>query len=238
MITSPDNEKVKTLRKLLGQKKHRYQMRQYVVECVTADRIAEMKNVSHVYTSDESYGSDTLPVTQVSADILRKLATTESAPPYLVVLDMAIQQTLPAPGRFVYADSIQDPGNLGTIVRTAAAFGYDGVAFGSGTVDPYSPKTVRSSAGCVTEIPLYRVEPDALGEHCVIVSDIKGTPLDDFTPPRDFVIVFGNEAAGASREMMDRADARVAIPTRVDSLNVAVAAGVLLHALSRDVKRK
>jgi tRNA G18 (ribose-2'-O)-methylase SpoU len=85
----------------------------------------------------------------------------------------------------------------------------------------------------VTEIPLYRVEPDDLGEHCVIVSDTRGTPLDDFTPPRDFVIVFGNEAAGASREMMDRADARVAIPTRVDSLNVAVAAGVLLHALSK-----
>ena len=94
-------------------------------------------------------------------------------------------------------------------------------------------QTVRSSAGCVTGIPLHRVEPDDLGKHCVIVSDVRGTPLDDFTPPGDFVIVFGNEAAGASREMMERADARVAIPTRVDSLNVAVAAGVLLHALSR-----
>jgi TrmH family RNA methyltransferase len=186
-----------------------------------------------VYTSDESYESDGHPVTLVAPDILRKLATTESEPRYLVVLDMAFREELPDRGRFVYADGIQDPGNLGTIIRTAAAFGYDGVAFGPGTVDPFSPKTVRSSAGCVTEISLYRIEPDGLGERCVIVADVEGTNLDDFNPPRDFVMVFGNEAAGPSPEMLERADARVAIPTKVDSLNVAVAAGVLLHALAR-----
>ena len=69
MITSSDNEKIKTLRKLLGQKKHRHEMKQYVVECVTADRITEMKHVSHVFTSDESYEAGPIPVTQVSADI-------------------------------------------------------------------------------------------------------------------------------------------------------------------------
>src|SRR5712692_3822184 len=137
---------------------------------------------------------------------------------------------------------VQDPGNLGTILRSAEAFGAGGVLLGEGTVSPFNPKVVRASAGSVFRLPLARTKlSDALGRmrecglRLVATSSHKGTPVGEAKLAGPLVIFIGSEGAGVSRDLIKAMDEVVAIPhaPQVESLNVGVATSIVLYEVRR-----
>ena len=125
----------------------------------------------------------------------------------------------------VALDAVQDPGNVGTIVRLAAAFDAAGVLLLPGCADAYGPKAIRASAGAILNVPVAAI--DELTAPNIVYADMHGEAADP--PARDAVLVFGNEGAGVSEEIR-RAARAIAIPMskRVESLNVASSAAILL----------
>lgn len=129
----------------------------------------------------------------------------------------------------VALDAVQDPGNVGTIVRLAAAFDAAGVLLLPGCADPFGPKAIRSSVGAILNVPVASVTAEELLDARVnlVAADMRGAATDP--PSRDAVFVFGNEGSGVSDELM-RAAQTIAIlmSARVESLNVASSAAILL----------
>jgi TrmH family RNA methyltransferase len=129
----------------------------------------------------------------------------------------------------VALDGVQDPGNVGTIVRLAAAFDAAGIALLPGSADPYGPKAIRASAGAILTVPVVEMSVDELLATGLelFAADGSGKPLDP--PARAAILAFGSEGSGVSPPLLTRAT-RLAIPTsgRVESLNVAAAAAILL----------
>jgi TrmH family RNA methyltransferase len=140
----------------------------------------------------------------------------------------------------VALDGVQDPGNVGTIVRLAAAFDAAGVALLPGCADPFSPKAIRASAGATLAVPISTVTPEELlaSGWPLFAADAGGAATEP--PPRGAILVFGNEGAGVRPEWKANA---IAIPMsdRVESLNVAASAAILLarsYALRQSQKRQ
>ena len=145
-------------------------------------------------------------------------------------------------GSVVALDGVQDPGNVGTIWRTADAAGLSAILLGPGSADPLSPKVQRAAMGSGFRVPFLQAEdlPAALAElrgrgYSVVASALDGA--DFYSCPRpggDFVLIVGNEARGISPEARAEADITVKLPMRggAESLNAAVAAGILMYALT------
>ncbi|MGH7593691.1 MAG: TrmH family RNA methyltransferase [Gemmatimonadales bacterium] len=141
----------------------------------------------------------------------------------------------------VILDGVQDPGNVGTIARTAWAFGAAGLIALPGTADLTNPKSVRSAIGALFQLPhCHAAAADALTmllRHDVLLwaMDVNGEPLDRTTPAGPLALLLGNEGAGIRPELRERAARRVTIPILpgAESLNVAVAAGIALHQVTR-----
>jgi len=141
--------------------------------------------------------------------------------------------------RLLVLDGIQDPGNVGTLVRTAAALGVTALVALPGTVDLWNAKVVRSAVGMHFRFPALDVGPAELsvflGSQGIALwgTDAGGTPLGDLTPPARLAIAMGNEGAGLSTALRAQCSQVVSLPMApgVESLNVAVAAGITLFAL-------
>ena len=140
---------------------------------------------------------------------------------------------------------VQDPGNLGTMLRSAEAFGVGGVLLGAGTVSHFNAKAVRASAGSVFRVPIAKIQmPDVLaafrerGLRLIATSSHKATPLQEATLTGPVAIFVGNEGAGLPRDLLREMDDVVAIPhsETVESLNAGVAASIVLYEVARQRK--
>jgi TrmH family RNA methyltransferase len=145
-------------------------------------------------------------------------------------------------GPVVVAAGLQDPGNLGTMLRSAEAFGAAGVFVTEGTVSPYNTKVLRGSAGSIFRLPVVQSSSAELipllrgrGVRLVATSSHKGTPLPDADWTLPLAIFIGNEGAGLSRDLMHQMDETVVIPqaAQVESLNAGVAASIVLYEAAR-----
>jgi len=155
-------------------------------------------------------------------------------------------------GPIVVLAGLQDPGNLGTILRSAEAFGCAGVVLGEGTVSPFNSKVIRASAGSVFRLPIVHAQRGAgkartvkleevsqkfseQGVRQLATSSHKGTKLDQADLRGATAIFFGNEGAGLPREIVVRMDETIAIPhaSQVESLNAGVAASIVLYEAAR-----
>ncbi|MDP1889563.1 MAG: RNA methyltransferase [Gemmatimonadaceae bacterium] len=147
--------------------------------------------------------------------------------------------TLGAQTRLLVLDAIQDPGNVGVLIRTAAALGSTAVVALPGTVDVWNAKVVRSAAGTHFRFPAVEATvaalQDYLGQHGVALwgTDASGSPIDELQAPDRLAIAVGNEGAGLSDALRAGCSAVVSLPMSpdVESYNVAVAAGITLYAL-------
>lgn len=135
----------------------------------------------------------------------------------------------------VALDGVQDPGNVGTIVRLASAFGASGVVILPGTADPWGSRAVRASAGAILSVPVVELAPPALVELAdseglaFLAAEARGTRSE--MPGRDLVLVLGSEGRGLSREVASRAElVSIGMESKADSINVGSAAAILLHA--------
>lgn len=178
---------------------------------------------------------------QIEASVFESLAPTRHPQGVLAVVPEPSGPPWPASsGVAVYLEDVQDPGNLGAIVRAAAALGAAAVLLSDGCADPYHPAAVRGSAGGVFRIPVELGVPasDAVErvrrfEGSVWAATADGSPVSGWRPRRPTVILLGAEGVGLASATLALADDRVGIPLDrdVESLNVAVAAGILLHQL-------
>lgn len=192
----------------------------------------------------ETFTTDT-SLDEVTEEELEGISDTDSPQGVLLVCEeprVSADDLLErAPGRFLVLDGVQDPGNLGTLVRAARAFALDGVVALDGTVDPWNPKAVRASAGSSFHIPVVKVSWDEVeplltdaGVH-LLVAEAVGTDVADVSPPSPWALVVGNEGRGVRDEVRERADGVVTVPMPggAESLNAGVAGAILLHSLAR-----
>ena len=146
------------------------------------------------------------------------------------------------PALLVVAAGVQDPGNLGTILRSAEAFGAGGVVLTEGTVSAYNPKTVRASAGSIFRLPVMTAKLAELIPHLrekgvklFATSSHQGVPLHEARLSEPSALFIGNEGAGLARDVISKMDSTLAIPQArpVESLNAGVAASIILYEAAR-----
>jgi TrmH family RNA methyltransferase len=180
-------------------------------------------------------------VHEVDDRILADLADTESPQGLLLVVDEpapAWHPRLPD-GRWLVLDALQDPGNVGTLIRAAAAFDCAGVVALDGTADPWGTKTVRAAAGAGFRLPIHVARGRDLGEvvgalpRPILLAHMQGDAPSEHSGAH-WSLVVGNEGSGVREALETEADARVAIamPGGVESLNAGVAGAILLYVLS------
>ena len=234
-ITSKDNNKLKHAASL-KESKYRREYNEFLAEGKKSLEMAlKAGAVREVFTTEEISG---LPndLTQyiLKEDLLKKIAS--SVNPEGVVFTCNIVNKKPKRmNKVVYLDHVNDPGNVGTIIRTALAFSYDAVVLSDGSCDPYNEKVVAASKGAIFSIPLLK---GSLCEFCegreVIISSLsdKSVDIKDLKTPKSFILVVGNEANGVSEEIMKLASIVTKIEiANIDSLNVAIATGILMDHL-------
>jgi TrmH family RNA methyltransferase len=148
-------------------------------------------------------------------------------------------------GPLLAVAGVQDPGNLGTMLRSAEAFGAAGVLLGEGTVSPFNPKVVRASAGSVFRLAFARknlastlAPMRADGLRLVATSSHKGTPLNEANLAAPLAVFIGSEGAGVPKDLLAQMDETLAIPhsEKVESLNAGVAASIVLYEIARQKK--
>lgn len=186
------------------------------------------------------------PVRALASHELNRLSETKADQGVLVVAETPVPELagLTPTGRAaaLLLDGVQDPGNLGTLARSAAAFGCGLLACLPGTVDPWNPKAVRASAGALFRLPVVQPDPEALwewlAEHgfALLGADAAGEPAGEAGPFRRVALAVGNEGAGLSAAVRERCERLVAVPMRggTESLNAAVAGGILLYEITRE----
>jgi TrmH family RNA methyltransferase len=262
MITSSHNSKLQWVRLLQSQAQARREAQAFIVEGV---RLAEEAlgagwEAQLVLYSEEisSRGQSVVegftrrgaPVEQVTPEVLKSVADTETPQGLLLVLSMRLLSQPETADFLLILDGVRDPGNLGTILRSARAAGVQSVLLPPGTVDPFSPKVVRAAMGAHFRLPVLRVGWDELnqvlfpqveaGLRIYLADSGEGQVYTqaDFRGP--VAVIVGGEAQGAGSEALHLAQAKVHIPMPggSESLNAAVAAGILLFEVLRQRQSK
>lgn len=182
-----------------------------------------------------------IPVEEVPPGELEEFADTVTPRGVLAVAEIPARDRGDlGRGDWLVLDAIQDPGNLGTILRTAEALGATGAVSLPGTVDPWNPKVVRASAGSIFRVPVVNAGLEELAGWLreasleLWAADPEGEPVGrDLEAPSRLALVLGNEGAGVREEILSTADRRVAVRLRgpVESLNVAMAAAILMDRI-------
>jgi TrmH family RNA methyltransferase len=209
------------------------------VECQKSDFEIDRVFVAESYAGENPFESE-LTVT-VSDDVFRFLSD-EKTPQGILCRVRIPTYALSAPkGKCLLLDGVADPGNVGTIIRTANAAGYEEIYLTETCADPYAPKSVRASMSGVFFTKLYRGEKaeilSVLAETPIVVADMGGVNVFDFEAPKRFALAIGNEANGISQEVENAAAYTVKIPMKAtqESLNAAISAGIIMYVLNKDV---
>lgn len=252
-IQSTQNKTYKLI-KSLKQKKSRTAERLFTVEGIKGSldaikagadiRLIAIKKSLYEKLSDKLSAHDSIVYVTDDA-VFEPLCDTVTPEGILCVIKMKEKNTDEiSAGLYVYLDCISDPGNLGTIIRTADACGGSGVLLSPGCTDLYSPKTVRSSMGsffatdtytAVSYSELENLKSRGFKIICASLSDL-ASDFKKCTYPKNSIIVIGNEANGISKECLALADETVIIPISgsAESLNASVAAGILMYEWQRN----
>ena len=247
MLTSTKNQKVVAAVRL-KKRTLREAERRFLVEGAqaVAEALAEDGKLLSLFVTDEldplavRARQAGIPIEQVSERVMERLTSTVTPQGVVGVapfVDVSIDELI-SPGAVAILHEVRDPGNAGTILRSADAAGASGVVFAGSSVDAYNPKAVRASAGSIFHVPVVRDvgTEDAMTSlrakgFAVIAMDMHGDEdLFEAELPRSSAFVFGNEAHGLPSEVLDAADRRVRVPHsgRAESLNLAAAATVCL----------
>lgn len=243
LITSLTNEKVKYYKRLNQSKKYRDEEGVFLVEGMHLVLEAYKKEmlVEVILEKDLSLPFDVEKVS-VTREILEKISDCPSAPDIMGLCKR--KEDVIEGNKILLLDGIQDPGNLGTIIRSAVAFGVNSIVLSRDTVDLYNPKVIRATQGMLFHIPIVRRDLEE------VVASLKeeGYPfyatrveygVDAATLTREqkqkFMLCVGNEGNGVRRELLEQADMHLYIDMEevVESLNVGVATSILLYELGR-----
>ena len=234
-ITSPHNEQLKEIRKLAG-RKWRDKLRAFVAEgedLLDAAEAAGWQPIARLVAEGSGLDGE-----EVAPHLLAQVSQLGSGTRAIAVYG---QRWAPAPvGPLCLALwGVNDPGNVGTALRGALAFGASSVALGPGTADPYGPKAVRASMGALFSVPVARVKQlsDLPGRKIALVAR-EGAPLPELPVDGELTLVVGAERDGLPSSIVAECDDVAHIPiAHADSLNAAMAATVALYELANRISR-
>ena len=245
LITSLNNDKIKDYIKLKD-KKYRKMNKLFIIEGEHLVLEAYKKNLlKELILLDETVLSAEINVntTYVTKEIMNKLTDLETPPNILGICEIKEESKLVG-DRFLLLDNVQDPGNLGTIIRSAKAFNIDTIILSKDTVDLYNPKVVRSTQGIMFHINIIYADLEE------VINDLKkkgikifGTDVETGMTPSSipstdkekFALVMGNEGNGVKDSIKSMCDENLYIKmnNEVESLNVAVATSIILYEMNR-----
>lgn len=243
MITSVQNNQVKKWKKL-HRKKYRTETGNFLIEgyhlieeAYESDWHIEILIVREGKEAPDWMNKDR--ILYVTDRVFKEITQTEAPQGIAALVKMKTIEPKEQ-GEVLLIDAVQDPGNLGTIIRTADAAGFSQVILGRCTVDVYNDKVIRATQGSIFHIPI--IEANLLeviptlqsANYTVLASALEGSIAYDTVDKIDNIaLVMGNEGAGIAREILDIVDVRIKIPIygKVESLNVSIAAGILMYAL-------
>lgn len=248
-IQSSKNTLIKETKKL-QQKKYRQQTRTYLLEGFHLIQEAQAASVvlKEVFISQRGLNEWSEWIEEnltdyylVSDEVLKTLASQPTPQGMIAVAEMPVEESDDFSGAWLLLDKVQDPGNVGTMIRTADAAGFSGVILGSGSADLYNPKTLRSTQGSLYHLSVRNgALPEIIPQFQQADHPVLGTALDkdakDYLAVdkmTDFALVMGNEGQGMSPELLAMTDQNlyITIKGQAESLNVAIAAGVLMFHL-------
>lgn len=256
MITSPHNPKIQRIRSLLTDRKTRAEQNVFVLEGI---RLVE-EAVQAGWPLEQILFAETISVRgrlllekcglmgvqadEVPEKTLASVSDTETSQGILAVAQMKDLPAKPQPDFVLIADAVRDPGNLGTLFRTASAAGVDQVLLTPGTADAYNPKVVRSAMGAHFHLPIQTLAWDEIAARYktrlkFFLAEMAGSIAiweADFRSPS--AVIIGGEAEGAGDQARRLTDQAVNIPMsgHTESLNAAIAAGIILFEVVRQRK--
>jgi TrmH family RNA methyltransferase len=234
MITSVQNPLVKEISRLKSSRAERYRKHQVVVEGhnLLEELLSEEKPDELLLQEGGSYPEqwEKIPHTMVSAAVMRKVSDCEQPPGALAVFPMP-QSSIPAhPARLLILAGIADPGNLGTLLRSAAAFGWSGVYLLEGCCDPYNPKAIRAAKGATFRLPFEQGSAEKLPEEgTLLVADLDGAPYSTAAVEGPIYLLLGNEAHGVGSRWVKEKKITIPMEGEMESLNVAIAGSILME---------
>lgn len=246
MITSSQNSKIKLIRALQGRAKERREARAFLAEGVRLVEEAVFNNWGFQFAlydnslsergwiQIESLKLKGVEMDEVSSSLMQSLSETETPQGILAVLN---DSPLPIPDSLNFIlipDQIRDPGNLGTLLRTAAAAGVQTVLLPPETTDAFAPKVVRSGMGAHFRLPIHSLSWDEIKKYLnhlqVYLADMNGQSCWETDLRQPLALVIGGEADGASEQARELANEKISIPMpgQAESLNAGVAGSVLM----------
>lgn len=245
-LESTGNALVKHWKKLSTVRKERDKTNEFVVEGnhLVEEALNVPGMIKHIMLGDHAsiphtWNTEGIEVLEISPEIVEELTDTEHTQG--IFAHCAVPKFKVSPSswnRVLLIDAVQDPGNVGTMIRTADAAGMDAVILGKGTADAYNPKTIRSAQGSTFHLPIIKGD---LNEWIDQLADggftVIGTALQDAVNYREvstvdkMAFIMGNEGSGVHHHILDQVDAKVSIPIygKAESLNVAMATAILLY---------
>ncbi|ADL11942.1 TrmH family RNA methyltransferase [Acetohalobium arabaticum] len=262
VISSFKNSKIKFLRSLY-RKKYRRRNNKFILEGsrIITDALEAKADIDQIFYSAQFLSQqknkellaqlrEVTEIIEITDSLLNKIADTATPQGIIAIVnqpefeleDFLIEDN----DLFLIIDRIQDPGNLGTILRTADGAGVDGVFLLKGTVDIYNLKTIRATMGSLFRVPVFGLNSPSDLTDILQMKDIQMVAADieakdyyyelDYNQPTALVI--GNEGAGAQPETLKLADKKVKIPLSegIDSLNAAIASGIIMYEMVRQRK--
>jgi RNA methyltransferase, TrmH family len=253
VITSSQNSKIKLVRALLGRAKERREAGAFVVEGVRlVEEAANRDWRFEIALYDESLSErgkvlverlrgSNVEVEEVSQSLMKSLSETETPQGILAVLKIPDSPIPPSLDFVLILDQIRDPGNLGTLLRTAAATGLQAVLIPPETTDAFAPKVVRSGMGAHFRLPIHSMTWEEIGQTSksenleVYLADMDGQSCWESDLRQPLALIIGGEAEGASEEARALATQKLSIPMSgdIESLNAGVAGSVLMFEVVR-----
>lgn len=244
ILTSKNNPLIKetaALKEKKGRREHGLFLvegAKMVRECQNSDFEIERVFVAEDYEGELSFSAE--KIVRVSKDVFRFLSD-EKTPQGILCRVKIPQRAMTAPkAGCLFLDGVADPGNVGTIIRTANAAGYEEIYLTPTCADPYAPKSVRASMSGIFFTKLYFGERskilETLSDVPIIAADMHGENVFSFVVPKKYALVIGNEANGISEEVFSASTHRVKIPMQStqESLNAAVSAGIIMYLLKKE----
>lgn len=244
IITSVNNDLIKNTAKLL-KNKHREETGLFLIEgekAVSEAILAGLKieQIFVIQGYKHSFSGDIIETTEA---VMSKISDAKTAPPTIAVAHQPkfTKNDFENYKKIILLEGIKDAGNLGTIIRTACAFGINGIILFGDTVDLYNPKTVRSAVGNLWKIPIIKAKDFEDLEHLLakheriatLPSSTNTTNLKEYKPAEKVVVMFGSEADGLSDKLKEFATKNVTIEmnSNVESLNLSISAGIIMYLL-------
>ena len=251
MITSASNKRIKEIQKLKENKNIKKYGRYLIEGKHLVEEALDAKVVEEIIVSEsfeeynivDSFEGELIKVTD---SVLKSISDTITSQGIVAVCRVVKKELdINNYSKVLILDKIQDPGNLGTIIRTADAFNFDCIILGKGTTSLYGQKVIRSTQGsnfhidCFDNIDLVELI-DEMNDFNIFATSLKADKyieqLDNITGK--VAVVFGNEGAGVSEEILSKVNnlLKISMPGRAESLNVSIAAGIVMHYISINLK--